>query len=121
MAGLDSPALRCLAACTRAEAEYDVPELLPSALEELGLTFYAAGSIFGKEAAAQALARQMLAGELSPRELTLRIHQRFGHELPLTERLAELDDEYDTLEYGDRTSERVIVKTRGWCLLGLTR
>ncbi|MFD8386079.1 hypothetical protein ACFV2X_47540 [Streptomyces sp. NPDC059679] len=34
------------------------------------------------------------------------ILQRFGHELPLAERLAELDDEYDILEYGDRTPER---------------
>jgi len=110
VAGLDSPALRCLAACTRAEADYDVPELLPSALEELGLTFYASGGIFGKEAPAQALARQILAGELSPRELALRIHQRFGHELPLAERLAKLDDEYDTLEYGDRTSEQIDIE-----------
>lgn len=29
VAGLDSPALRMLAACTRAEATYDVPYLLP--------------------------------------------------------------------------------------------
>ncbi|MFF4012595.1 hypothetical protein [Streptomyces sp. NPDC001717] len=35
------------------------------------------------------------------------IHQRHGHELPLTERLAELDDEYDILEYGDRTVDQV--------------
>ncbi|MGW7379184.1 hypothetical protein [Streptomyces sp. NPDC054794] len=40
VAGLDSPALRILAARTRAEADYDVPELLPQALGELGLTFY---------------------------------------------------------------------------------
>ena len=38
VAGLDSPALRILAACTRAEADYDVPDLLPPALDELGLT-----------------------------------------------------------------------------------
>ncbi|GAP51719.1 hypothetical protein [Streptomyces azureus] len=29
VAGLDTPGLRILAACTRAEADYDVPELLP--------------------------------------------------------------------------------------------
>jgi hypothetical protein len=107
VAGLDSPALRILAACTRAEAGYDVPELLPAALDELGLTFYPVGSQAGQEAAARALARQMLAGELTPRELALRIHQRFGHELALAERLAELDDEYDVLEYGDRTLAQV--------------
>lgn len=49
----------------------------------------------------------MLAGELTPREFTFRIHRHYGHELPLTELLAELDDEYDVLEYGDRTAAQV--------------
>ncbi len=49
----------------------------------------------------------MLAGELTPRELAFQIHQRFGHKLPLAERLAALDDEYDILEYGDRTPAQV--------------
>ncbi|MBX4180247.1 hypothetical protein K3A88_39020, partial [Streptomyces geysiriensis] len=96
-----------LAACTRAEADYDVHDLLPAALDELGLAFYPVGSEAGQEAVARALARRMLAGELTPREFTFRIHQRHGHELPLTERLAELDDEYDILEYGDRTVDQV--------------
>ncbi|MFG2949785.1 hypothetical protein [Streptomyces adustus] len=52
VAGLDTPGLRILAACTRAEADYDVHDLLPAAL-------------------------------------------------------AELDDEYDTLEYGDRALDQV--------------
>ncbi|MFH8453936.1 hypothetical protein ACH4CD_32435 [Streptomyces fungicidicus] len=107
VAGLDSPGLRILAACTRAEADYDVHDLLPAALDELGLTFAPVGSEAGQEAAARALARRMLAGELTPREFTFRIHQRHGHELPLTERLAELDDEYDILEYGDGTVDQV--------------
>ncbi|MGY6026597.1 hypothetical protein [Streptomyces spinosirectus] len=107
VAGLDSPALRMLAACTRAEADYDVPDLLPPALDELDLTFYPVGSVGGQEAAARALAARMLAGELTPRELVLRIHHRFGHELPLAERLANLDDEYDILEYGGRTAAQV--------------
>ncbi|MGW4631020.1 hypothetical protein ACWEMU_33880, partial [Streptomyces rubiginosohelvolus] len=42
VAGLDTPALRILAARTRAEADYDVYDLLPPALEELGLTFHPA-------------------------------------------------------------------------------
>lgn len=50
VAGLDSPALRMLAACTRAEADYDVHDLLPPALRELGLTLYPAGSLAGQEA-----------------------------------------------------------------------
>ncbi|WP_432075739.1 hypothetical protein [Streptomyces wuyuanensis] len=107
VAGLDSPALKILAACTRAEADYDVPDLLPPALDELGLIFYPVGSDAGQEAATRALAARMLAGELTPRELAFRVHQRFGHELALAERLAELDDEYDILEYGDRTPAQV--------------
>ncbi|MGW1726835.1 hypothetical protein ACWCQK_28395 [Streptomyces sp. NPDC002306] len=107
VAGQDSPALRILAACTRAEADYDVSDLLPPALDELGLTFYPVGSDAGQEAVVRALAVRMLAGELTPRGLAFRIHERFGHELPLAERLAELDDEYDILEYGDRTQAQV--------------
>ncbi|MER6678803.1 hypothetical protein [Streptomyces sp. NPDC000983] len=107
IAGLDSPALRMLAACTRAEADYDVHGLLPPALDELGLLLRPAGSLAGQEAAARALAARTLAGELTPRELPFRIHQRFGHELPLAGQLANLDDEYDILEYGDRTLAQV--------------
>ncbi|MET8902832.1 hypothetical protein [Streptomyces sp. NPDC004538] len=107
VAGLDGPALRILAACTRAEADYDVPDLLPPALDELGLTLHPAGSRAAREAGVRALAARTLAGERTPRELAFRIHQRFGHDLPLTERLAELDDEYDYLEYGDGTPAQV--------------
>ncbi|MFG2405832.1 hypothetical protein ACGFR8_16145 [Streptomyces brevispora] len=107
VAGLDSPGLRVLAACTRAEADYDVHDLLPVALDELGIIFYPVASEAGQEAAARALARRMLAGKLTPWELTFRIHQRYGHELPLTERLAELDDEYAILEDDDRAVAQV--------------
>ncbi|MHA6765314.1 hypothetical protein [Streptacidiphilus sp. PAMC 29251] len=107
VAGLDSPTLGILASRTRAEADYDVPEILPAALEELGLSYYPPGSRAGEEAVVRALAGRLLAGELTPRELAARAHQHFGHRLPLAERLAELDDEYDTLEYGDRTPAQV--------------
>ena len=39
IAGLDSPSLRILAGLTRSEADYEVPEILPAALAELGLVF----------------------------------------------------------------------------------
>ncbi|MFD3538443.1 hypothetical protein ACFWUQ_02950 [Streptomyces sp. NPDC058662] len=103
VAGLDSPALRILAGYTRAEAQYELPDLLPVVLDELGLTFYPRDGEAGPEAAVRAFAHQLLAGKVTPRELALRIHQRFGHQLPLAERLAELDDECDSIEYGDRT------------------
>ncbi|MFE6364344.1 hypothetical protein ACFVP3_30675 [Streptomyces sp. NPDC057806] len=107
IAGLDTPGLRILAACTPAEADYDVHDLLPAALDELGLVFHPAGSRAGQEAAARALAGRMLAGTLTPAEFAFRIHQRYGHDLPLTARLAELNDEYATLEYGNTAVEQV--------------
>ncbi|GLX24173.1 hypothetical protein [Streptomyces lavendulae] len=103
VAGLDGPTLRMLAGCTHAEAPYEVPELLPAALEELGLVFYPHNSEIGPEAAARALAHRFLAGGLTPQDLVFRMHLRFGHELPLAERLAELDDEYAIFEHGDKT------------------
>jgi hypothetical protein len=84
----------------RAEAEYDVPDLLPTSLDELNLVFCPFGEV-GKEACVRALARQLPAGKLTPRELVSRVH------LPVAERLAELDDEYDVLDYGDRTLMQV--------------
>ncbi|MEV7525408.1 hypothetical protein [Streptomyces sp. NPDC091371] len=107
VAGLDGPALRILAGYTRAEAEYEVPDLLPVVLDELDLVFYPYGSEAGQEAGVRALAHQLLAGKLTPRELAARIHQRYGHQLPLAESLAELDDEYDIVEYGRKTSARL--------------
>ncbi|MFH8569945.1 hypothetical protein [Streptomyces sp. NPDC017993] len=104
VAGWDGPGLRALAACTRGEADYDVPDLLPEAFRDLGLTFHPVGGAGPdcQEAAARALARRTLAGDLTPRELTFWVHQRCGHELARTERLAELDDEYDLLGFGER-------------------
>ncbi|GHB84605.1 hypothetical protein GCM10010347_64450 [Streptomyces cirratus] len=57
-------------------------DLLPAALDELGLTVCPVPSGAGQEAAVRALARCMLAGRLEPWELTFRIHQRYGNELP---------------------------------------
>ncbi|WP_385633474.1 hypothetical protein [Streptomyces sp. SudanB5_2050] len=80
VAGLDSPALRILAGYTHAEAEYGVPDLLPFLVDELDLVFYTRDSEVGQDAAVRALAHRMLAGRLPPRELAMRIHQRFGHQ-----------------------------------------
>lgn len=112
VAGLDSPGLRLLAACTRGEADYDVHDLLPAALGELNLSHHPDGDVAGQEAAVRALARRTLAGALTPRELTSRMHQRYGHELPLAEYLAALDDEYDILEYGDADVSRIDAEVR---------
>ncbi|MET9536857.1 hypothetical protein ABZY16_05020 [Streptomyces sp. NPDC006553] len=63
-AGLDRPAVQILAACTRAEADHDVPQLLPLALDELGRTPCHSG-MAGQEAEERALAAWMPAGELA--------------------------------------------------------
>jgi hypothetical protein len=107
IAGLDSPSLRILAGLTRAEADYQVLDILPAALAELGLDFYPRGSCSGQEAAVRALAAQAVSGSLAPRELAAAIHRHFGHGLPLTERLAALDDEYDLGEYATMTHEQI--------------
>ncbi|MGA4856946.1 hypothetical protein ACPCAB_09820 [Streptomyces koyangensis] len=49
--------------------------------------------------------RRLLQGELSPRAPAFWAHRSHGHELPLTERLAELDDAYDLTEYGATVAE----------------
>lgn len=49
IAGLDSPSLRILAGLTRAEADHQVPGLLPGALAELGLDFCLRGSCGGQQ------------------------------------------------------------------------
>ncbi|CAL9620222.1 hypothetical protein SUDANB120_05848 [Streptomyces sp. enrichment culture] len=97
VAGLDAPGLRILAACTRTEAYYDVLDLLPPALDGLGLVFYPFGSPEGVEPAARALARRVLAGGLAPWKLTFWSHKRGKLELPLLQRLAELDEQYALL------------------------
>ena len=107
VAGLDTPSLRTLAACFKHEADYEVPEILPAALDELGLLYFPLESRAGEEAAARVLAFHHLTGTLTARELASENHRHFSHRLPLTERLAELDDEYDILEYGTRTVEQV--------------
>ncbi|MFE1149396.1 hypothetical protein ACFW42_20050 [Streptomyces albidoflavus] len=50
------------------------------------------------------LCRRVLRGELSPRALAFWAHRSHGHELPLTARLAELDDAYGMTEYGGPTA-----------------
>jgi hypothetical protein len=112
VAGLDTPALRILAACTRDEATYDVHDLLPPALRELGLAPAPAGRLATEEAAVRALARRLLAGEMTPAELTARVHLRFGHAQPLAARLALLDDEYGMLEHSDVTEAELDAEVR---------
>ncbi|ASU80832.1 hypothetical protein CDG81_04715 [Actinopolyspora erythraea] len=114
--GLDSPALRILAACTRAEADDEVRELLTEVLGELGLVFYPLDGEAAWEPAVRLLARRFLAGETSPRDFTRRLHRNYGHEVDAALPFVELDELYDTLDYTECTvaelDDEVIAEAR---------
>ncbi len=107
-AGHDGPNLRILAAVPFRNADQEVPEVLEAAMTDLGLTYYTRGSQAGQEAAVRALAARVLAGTMSPMSLAVWAHSKIGHDrLALAERLVELDDVYDTIEYTDTTEQDV--------------
>lgn len=65
-------------------------------------------STAGAEAAVRTLAARAVAGTLPPRELTVWAHSRFGHgKLALAEKLVDLDDVYDCVEYSNVTDAEV--------------
>ncbi|MFE1950327.1 hypothetical protein ACFW9D_07665 [Streptomyces sp. NPDC059524] len=99
VAGLDGPALRLLAAVAPGDADYDLPDLLPAALEDLGLTYHPRGSEAGRLATVGIMARRTLAGGMTPRAFVEWIHVRFGHGVPHLRSLAEYDDVYEIIEY----------------------
>ena len=108
VAGHDGPGLRMLAAVPFVNADEEVPEFLEAALADVGMAFYEKGSLSGKEAAVRTLAARVLAGTVPPRDLARWAHRRFGHgTLDLTDRLADLDDVYDCIEYTDMTEHDV--------------
>lgn len=110
VAGLDTPSLRMLAAVSIRELRgsgHQIAEVLQAALEELAIDYRPPGSVAGREAAVRAMAARLLNGDVSPRELTTWAHRKFGHELPLAEPLAVLDDVYDTLPYTDDSVDDV--------------
>jgi len=54
------------------------------------------------------LAARVVAGSMSPMDLAVWAHRRFGHgTLELAERLVELDDAYDCIEHTDVTEHDV--------------
>ncbi len=109
MVGLDTTKLVLLAGTTRAEADVEVPELLPTAMEELGLPYFGWDHPESRLLAVVALARDHIDGRLPARDLCRIVHGRFGHGAhDLIEPLAELDDEYDTLEYSQNPAEKQI-------------
>ena len=95
VAGAGGEAVARLAAVTRLEADIEVPILLPEVMRELDLPYHDRGTVEAREAGLRAMAVRVLAGELTPRELTKWSHRVFGHE-DEGWRLSELDDAYDT-------------------------
>jgi len=86
----------------------DMFEDLEPALAEVGLPYYEFGTGAAQEASLSVMARRVVAGELDPRAFTAWSHRTFGHDrLPPAERLAELDDIYDTIKYTTMTVQEV--------------
>jgi hypothetical protein len=89
-------AMAMLAGVHLLHANAEAPELLPEALAEVGLPFTSRGDEAGEEYWLVAMARSVLAGAISPRELTSWAHRTFGHAgLDSAQCLVMLDDEYD--------------------------
>ncbi|WP_435233155.1 hypothetical protein [Micromonospora aurantiaca (nom. illeg.)] len=117
VAGVDSPSLRILAGVSPSADSQELIQWLEPTLDELGLTYFPEGGQEGEDAAVRVMATRLLAGALSPRELARWAHSVIGHDgAPLAEELVLLDDDYDTLEYGEETEAdidaRVLAEAR---------
>jgi hypothetical protein len=111
--GIESPSFILIAGLTKAEAEAELGELLPPALDELRLDCLGYDDPNNDILAAAALTRSFLYGHLEAQQLTQAIHQTFGHMChPLVEELSCLDDSFDTLDYvPNPTREQLVRKT----------
>ncbi|WP_125805057.1 hypothetical protein [Actinoplanes sp. ATCC 53533] len=107
--GADGDALAMLAAVAlRTAQNSDMFENLEQALAEVGLPYYEPDSMAGQEATLAVMATRALSGDLDPRSFAAWAHHTFGHDrLPAAERLAELDDAYDTIDYTDLTVQDI--------------
>lgn len=98
--------LAVLAGVHARNADEEVPDLLEAALNDVRLSHYPAGSDTGLEATIRIMAARVLAGRMSPMDLAAWAHSTVGHDrLPITERLVDLDDMYDILDYSDMTEQ----------------
>lgn len=107
VSGIESTSLVLLAGVTRSEADYEVHDLLPRAMEELGLPYFGWDQPNSRLLAAAALCREDVNGSLPARDLCRMIHSRFGHDAhELIEPVAVLDDEFDVLDYFHNPTEQ---------------
>lgn len=109
--GIESPSFVLIAGLTKAEAESELGELLPVALDELELDCLGYDDPNNDVLAAAALTRSYLNGHLEAQQLTQAIHQTFGHMChPLVEELSCLDDSFDTLDLVPNPSREQLVR-----------
>ncbi len=109
--GIESVSFVLLAGLGKAEADAELGELLPAALDELGLDCLGYNDPNNDVLTAAALTRSFLNGHLEAQQLTQAIHQTFGHLChPLVEELSSLDDSFDTLDYVPNPSREHLVR-----------
>ncbi|SBT40887.1 hypothetical protein [Micromonospora auratinigra] len=101
VAGVDGPSLRILAGISGARGgdSGEPRRWLGDTLAELSLTHYREGSRDAEDAAVRIMARRLLAGHLTPRELTAWAYRYVTRDgTPLTEELLDLDNAYEYVE-----------------------
>ena len=111
--GVDSPTFVLIAGLTKAEAEQELHELLPVALDELGIDCLGYGDPNNDVLAAAAVARAFFYGHLEAQQLAQAVHQTFGHDChPLVSELSNLDDSFETLGFNASPSQdRLVAET----------
>jgi hypothetical protein len=97
-AGVDGPALRELAAVSIAAADIEVPELLESALNDVGLEYHVKTSAEANHAGLVAMASQALSGAITPRHLTQFAYKTTTSYLALADETADLASSLTSLE-----------------------
>lgn len=111
--GADGPALAELAGEPTRRLAPDFRAKVRAALEEQGLPAHEPHTDEAQLAALRALARQMLADRLPPRELARWAHVSIGHSGPVAaQTLVELDDVYDEMPWTSATVEETDAKVR---------
>ncbi len=99
--GVEGPDLLALASKSEGPTDWDFQDVLRGTLAELGQPFNEPGSDSAQVAAAGALARQVLRGELTPREFASWAHWLIGHQgASELQSLVNIEDVYDGVDEG---------------------
>lgn len=109
MAGVDAPAVCMVAALTAREADHEIYGLVEGFLAEVGIPYYARESPAARSMALRIMAERVVAGLISPQDLTVWVRVTFGFQFGESGELAVLDTVYETLERGTMTEKDVDV------------